>query len=101
MESFIDRIWNGITRAARRLRGDRRGAIAIFLAFAIIPMIGFVGIATDTARAYLVKSRLSSALDSAAMAGGLVMFESTPNADTLHTVFRQIADHLSQLRLSK
>ena len=81
MESRLDRIWNGITRAARRLRGDRRGAVAIFLAFAILPMIGFVGIATDTARAYLVKSRLSSALDSAALAGGLVMFESTRDAD--------------------
>ncbi len=81
MESRIDRIWNGITRAARRLRGDRRGAIAIFLAFAIIPMIGFIGIGTDSARAYLVKSRLSSALDAAALAGGLVMFESTRDAD--------------------
>ena len=81
MESRVDRIWNGITRAARRLRRDRRGAVAIFLAFAIIPMIGFVGIATDTGRGYLVKSRLSSALDSAALAGGLVMFESTRDAD--------------------
>ena len=81
MEPRIDRIWNGVTRAARRLRGDRRGAVALFLAFAIIPMIGFVGIATDTARAYLVKSRLSSALDSAALAGALVMFESTRDAD--------------------
>ena len=81
MESRIDRIWNGITRAARRLRGDRRGAVAVFLAFAIVPMIGFVGIATDTGRGYLVKSRLSSALDSAALAGGLVMFEKTRNAD--------------------
>ena len=70
-----------ITRATRRRRGDRRGAVAVFLAFAIVPMIGFVGIATDTARAYLVKSRLSSALDSAALAGGLVMFESTRDAD--------------------
>ena len=33
----------------------------MFLAFAIVPLIGFAGIATDTARAYLVKSRLSSA----------------------------------------
>ena len=81
MESRVDRIWNGITRAARRLRGDRRGAIAIFLAIAIIPMIGFIGIGTDTARAYLVKSRLSSALDSAVLAGGSVMFVGTRDAD--------------------
>ncbi len=81
MESRIDRIWNGITRAARRLRGDRRGAVAVFLAFAIVPMIGFVGIATDTGRGYLVKSRLSSALDSAALAGALVISEKNRNAD--------------------
>ncbi|MFQ5617799.1 MAG: pilus assembly protein TadG-related protein [Rhodospirillales bacterium] len=81
MKSRLDRIWNGITRLARRLRVDRRGAIAVFLAFAIVPMIGFVGIATDTARAYLVKSRLSSALDAAALAGGLAMFKRTRDAD--------------------
>ncbi len=81
MHSHLSGIWRGITRAARRLRGDRRGAIAIFLAFAIIPMVGFVGIATDTARAYLVKSRLSSALDAAALAGGFVMFQTTRDAD--------------------
>ncbi len=81
MESRIDRIRNGITRAARHLRRDRRGAVAVFMAFAIVPMIGFVGIATDTGRGYLVKSRLSSALDSAALAGALVIFEKNRNAD--------------------
>ncbi len=75
------RVWNAIVRYGRRLRLDRRGAVFVFLAFAIIPMIGFVGIATDTGRGYLVKSRLSSALDSAALAGGLVMFEKTRDAD--------------------
>ncbi len=60
------RAWNAIPRPARRFRIGRRGAVAVFLAFAIIPLIGFVGIATDTARAYLVKSRLSSALDAGA-----------------------------------
>ncbi|MFQ5617798.1 MAG: VWA domain-containing protein [Rhodospirillales bacterium] len=75
------RVWNAIVRPGRRLRLDRRGAVAVFLAFAIIPMIGFVGIATDTARAYLVKSRLSSALDAAGLAGGYSFFLNTRDAD--------------------
>ena len=75
------RVWHAIVRPGRRLRLDRRGAVAVFLAFAIIPMIGFVGIATDTARAYLVKSRLSSALDSAGLAGGYSFFLNTRDAD--------------------
>ena len=75
------RVWNAIVRPGRRLRLDRRGAVAVFLAFAIVPLIGFVGIATDTARAYLVKSRLSSALDAAGLAGGYSFFLDTRDAD--------------------
>jgi len=75
------RVWNAIVRPGRRLRLDRRGAVAVFLVFAIIPLIGFVGIATDTARAYLVKSRLSSALDAAGLAGGYSFFLDTRDVD--------------------
>ena len=75
------RAWNAIVRRGRRFRLDRRGAVAVFIALAIIPMIGFVGIATDAARAYLVKSRLSSALDSAGLAGGYSFFLTTRDAD--------------------
>ena len=75
------RVWNAIVRYARHLRPDRRGAVVVFLAFAIIPLIGIVGIATDTARAYLVKSRLSSALDAAGLAGGHSFFLKTRDAD--------------------
>ncbi len=75
------RVWNTVARSARRLRLDRRGAIAVFLAFAIIPLIGFIDIATDTARAFLVKSSLSSALDAAGLAGGYGFFLNTRDAD--------------------
>ncbi len=75
------RAWTAIVRPGRRLRLDRRGAVAVFLTFAIVPMIGFIGIATDTARAYLVKSRLSSALDAAGLAGGYSFFLNTRDAD--------------------
>ena len=64
-----------------RLLAERRGAVAVFLAFAIIPIIGFIGIGTDTARAYMVKSRLSSALDAAGLAGGKAFFSPTRDQD--------------------
>lgn len=64
-----------------RLSLDRRGAIAVFLAFAIIPLVGFMGIGADAARAYLVKSRLSSALDAAGLAGGRAFFTATRDDD--------------------
>ena len=64
-----------------RLAACRRGGMAVFLAVAIVPVIGFVGIGTDVARAYLVKSRLSSALDAAALAGGRAYFLPTRDTD--------------------
>ena len=65
----------------KRLLPDNRGAVAVYLAFAIVPIIGFIGIGTDTARAYMVKSRLSSALDAAGLAGGKAFFSPTRDAD--------------------
>lgn len=64
-----------------RLCGDRRGSIAVFLGLAIIPLVGAIGIGVDTARGFLVRSRLSQALDSAALAGGRVMFENYRDQD--------------------
>jgi Flp pilus assembly protein TadG len=52
---------------------DEGGAVAVLVAAAIIPLIGALGLATDTARGYMVKARLSQALDAAALAGGKVM----------------------------
>jgi Flp pilus assembly protein TadG len=54
---------------------DRRGGVATFLAATIIPLIAFAGLAVDTSRGYLMKARLSSALDSAALAGGRAMHD--------------------------
>ena len=93
------RVCNAIVRAGRRLRRGRRGAVAVFLAFAIIPLTGFVGVATDTAAAYPVKSGLSSALDTAGLAGGYSFFLNTDTADTLQQVFREVGN--PELRLSQ
>jgi len=78
---FINHVKRRALALIRRLSRDRQGAVAIYLAFAIVPIIGFIGIGTDTARAYMVKSRLSSALDAAGLAGGKAFFSPTRDQD--------------------
>jgi hypothetical protein len=51
------------------------------MAVAIVPLIGALGLATDAARGYMVRSQLSSALDAAALAGGKIMFSVNRDAD--------------------
>ena len=53
-----------------RFLQNRRGSITAWAALALIPMLGFTGLSVDGARAYLIKSRLSQAVDAAALAGG-------------------------------
>ena len=54
----------------RRLARDRRGSVALIFALALLPLCMAVGLAVDTARAYAIKSKLSQALDAAALAVG-------------------------------
>ncbi|MHA1538574.1 MAG: VWA domain-containing protein [Alphaproteobacteria bacterium] len=53
----------------RRMLRDTGGASFVFVAAAIVPLVGFVGLSTDAARGYLVKARLSQALDASGLAG--------------------------------
>lgn len=64
-----------------RCRRDRRGSGATFVAIALIPMIGSIGVATDVARSYLVKNRLTEALDAASLAAGRQSDETKRQAD--------------------
>jgi Flp pilus assembly protein TadG len=68
------------TRLAR-LHGDERGGVAVYVSLALVALIGCVGIGFDTGRSYMVKSRLSSAVDAAALVGGQAYFEATRDAD--------------------
>ena len=54
----------------RRLIQRREGNVAILFGLAAIPVVIAAGMALDTARAYMVKTRLGSALDAAALAVG-------------------------------
>lgn len=49
------------------LRGDRRGAIAMMLGLAIIPLMGLVGLAVDFGFAEQAKAQLGLAADTASM----------------------------------
>jgi Flp pilus assembly protein TadG len=53
----------------RFLRGEG-GAIAIYFGLSALVFVGVAGLAVDAARGYLVKARLSEAIDAAALAGG-------------------------------
>lgn len=77
----LARSWRRFAMLVADFAADRRGTVAAFMAAAIIPLIGALGLATDAARGYMLKSQLSSALDAAALAGGKVMFSANRDAD--------------------
>ena len=54
----------------RRFIRDDHGAIAAIVGLAIIPMFAAIGLAVDSARGYMLKSKLSYAIDAAGLAGG-------------------------------
>lgn len=47
----------------------------------MIPMLGFIGLSVDGARAYVVRSKLSQAVDAAALAGAKTVTSADFNAD--------------------
>ncbi len=65
-----------ILEELRRLFSDDRGASMPIVAAVLIPLMGFVGLATDAARAYVVKARLGDALDAAGLASAHEVFAS-------------------------
>jgi len=58
-----------------KLSHDVAGITGMMLAMSLVPTIGVIGIATDVSRAYIVKTRLATALDAAALAGGKNFFD--------------------------
>ena len=66
---------------------DRRGVAAVFLAVALVPLLGATGLAVDSALGYLLKTRMSKSLDAAGLAAGRVALE-----DNAEDVARQYFD---------
>ena len=71
----------GLRKKLSRFSRNDKGVAIVLFALAAIPMVAFIGMGTDTARAYLVKSRMSSALDAAGLAGGRRFFASTRDSE--------------------
>jgi Flp pilus assembly protein TadG len=72
LKSRLGAFGTGIKRrngAGRFLRSDK-GAVAIYFGLSAIVFVGVAGLAVDAARGYLLKARLSEAIDAAALAGG-------------------------------
>ncbi len=55
---------------------DTSGVSAVIIAMAAIPILGTIGMSVDLARAYVLKSKLSTALDAAGLAAGRNIFAS-------------------------
>jgi Flp pilus assembly protein TadG len=61
----------------RRLRDDIRGNTLAIVGAALVPLTAMIGSGVDMSRAYMAKTRLQSACDSAALAGRRVMQNDT------------------------
>ena len=72
----------------RKFASDARGAVAVLVALAAVPLIGTIGIGVDTARGYIAQSRLSAAVDAAALAGGNDFFGETQRDADINKIFR-------------
>lgn len=75
-------------QAERWMLMDERGTMALLFGLLMVPLIGFMGLAIDTSRAYAVRSQLQSSLDAAALAGGH-MFALTGRDDAMRAYFTQ------------
>lgn len=68
-----------VRAAKQRFASDRKGTVAMIFTFALLPIVGAVGLAVDYSRAISVRGQLQAAVDGAAMAGA-VSKNTTPAA---------------------
>ncbi|MEH6494198.1 MAG: pilus assembly protein TadG-related protein [Pseudomonas marincola] len=73
MEKFPSRF--SFIRTLKLLSRDTRGVAAVLIALLAIPIFAAIGLSIDVGRAYVLKSKLATALDAAGLAAGRVIFE--------------------------
>lgn len=75
-------LWtSGLGRALHRLVEDRRGVVAMMTALLVIPLVLAIGLAIDASRMFLVRAKLSQAVDAAALAAGQAVDVEAVTAD--------------------
>lgn len=57
-----------VSRCVRRVEEDESGSTLALVALSIVILVAFIGLSIDTARGYMLKQRLSYAVDAAALA---------------------------------
>lgn len=67
-------------RAATTAVSNERGAVILFVALAMVVLLGMSGLAVDMGRAYLDRARMVRAVDAAALAGARVYRSGQPQA---------------------
>lgn len=78
------------TRLRALVRGwssDQRGSYAVIFAISLVPILIAIGAAVDLSQAYIVKQRLTRALDAAGLAVGGVTGQSTADLRTMAQSF--------------
>ena len=67
MRSQLIKRWRA---GLRRLGGDQRGTVMAMVGLLVIPLFAAMGLAIDAGRGYMLRSKLSYAIDAAGLAGG-------------------------------
>ena len=86
-KSIATPLWARAIRAVGRLARNCSGGTAVLTALAIVPLVGFTGLAVDATRGYMLRSQLGYALDAAGLAGGRDIFSDNLQG-TVESFFR-------------
>ncbi len=90
-------------RLLRDLLRDNRGVTALFVGLALLPLMAGVGLAVDSMQGYLIKTKLSKALDTAGLAAGRAAFGPSPEVDAegfFHANFQADVLHVTVTNFS-
>lgn len=72
---------NPLSRTIRSFLKEQGGSVLVMAAVSIVPLVTVIAIGVDVSRAYMVKSKLSAALDAASLAGGRAFYLSHRDDD--------------------
>jgi Flp pilus assembly protein TadG len=72
----------------RGFLGGNRGGVAVWAGILIVPLLSFMGLGVDSARGYMVRARLSQALDAAGLAAGKQFQDEAKAIEIANTVFK-------------